>query len=191
LWKGNNPATDDIYPELEIDLFESLLVETPAEPGWWDDLRLLPRLSETAQNDYLLHLGKQFILEHPLHFLKMGGVKLLALWTPQNIPIFAGTVAWTPTGAETANLAPYYDDMFPTLLLYLLALPGIWQNRRSPFVLYLIAWSIALSALHFITFAESRFRWPINMLMLPLAAVGLNLVVSQIITAFKHQDLRI
>ncbi|MAT97276.1 MAG: hypothetical protein CL608_09055 [Anaerolineaceae bacterium] len=186
LWKGNNPATADIYPELDIDTYRLLFNEIPEESGWWDDLRILPQLSEAEENRYLFGLGKQYILEKPVHFLKMGSVKLWALWTPKNIPIYQGNVKWTSTGAEISNLRPFYDDLLPTLILYLLAIPGIWQRRHSPYVFYLIAWAVAFSAIHFLTFAESRFRWPINMLMLPMAAVGLHLIVGKIGVAFKQ-----
>ena len=192
LWKGNNPATKDIYPTLEIDEFTILLDETPTESGWWDSLRTLPTMSEAEQNDYLFNLGLQYIVERPFHFLKMGFVKLWSFWTPRNVPYASGDIQWTVDGAKISNLVPFFDDMIPTLMLYLLAIPGIWKHRRSPFVLYLLAWSVALSSLHFITFAESRFRWPVNMLMLPLAAVGFDLVSTrllQIIRRLKHSQI--
>ncbi len=182
VWKGNNPATSTIYPTVEIDTLELLLEKQPAEKGWWEPLRQLAALSEVEQNDYLFNLGLQYIRERPFHFLKMGFVKAWALWSPQNNPYFKGDVEWTADGAKISNLTPYFDNLYPTLALYLLAIPAMWIHRRSPFVLYLIAWVIALTAVHFVTFAESRFRWPINMLMLPMAAVGSD----TIITYLKH-----
>lgn len=186
LWKGNNPATEDIYPTLEIDEFTTLLAETPQEPGWWDPLRNLSAMSEAEQNEYLSNLGIQYIGERPFHFLKMGFVKIWALWTPQNIPRSMGEIEWTPNGAKISNLTPFYDDMIPTLILYLFTIPGMWKHRHSPFVLYLITWALALSSIHFITFAESRFRWPINMLMLPLAAAGIQLLSNKLLLMAKQ-----
>ncbi|MCP4422019.1 MAG: hypothetical protein GY805_35845 [Chloroflexi bacterium] len=180
LWKGNNPATDDIYPTLEIDSLVPLLSKPPSKPGWWDPLHNLPTMTEAEQDDFLFNLGLQYIRERPFHFLKMGFVKIWALWTPQNIPRSLGDIEWTPSGAKISNLANYFDDILPTLALYLLAIPGIWKHRRSPFVLYLFAWAVALTSIHFVTFAESRFRWPINMLMLPMADVGADMIVTQI-----------
>ena len=185
LWKGNNPATKDIYPTLEIDLFTPLLTEIPSESGWWDSLKNVPTMSEVEQNEYLFSLGMQYIQERPFHFLKMGLTKSWALWTPQNVPLATGVIKWTPSGAIISDIVPYYDNIIATLILYLFLLPGLWKQRRSPFVWYLVAWSIALTAIHFITFAESRFRWPLNMLMLPIAAAGFEHVSSKTYYFFK------
>ncbi|GJM41158.1 MAG: hypothetical protein DHS20C20_14400 [Ardenticatenaceae bacterium] len=185
LWKGNNPATKDIYPELDADELAPLLFQTPAEPGWWDPLHRLSAMTEPEQSDYLHNLGVDYIRERPLHFLKMGAVKVWALWTPQNIPTHDGEIQWTANGATIYNLEPFYDDMIPLILLYLLLLPGLWKYRKSPFTWYFLMWSVALTAVHFVTFAESRFRWPLNMLMLPLAAAGADWVVNQLIHFVK------
>ncbi|WP_420642996.1 hypothetical protein [Candidatus Leptofilum sp.] len=186
LWKGNNPATKDMYPELDADELAPLLYQTPTASGWWDPLHRLSTMTEPEQSAYLSNLGLAYIRERPFHFLKMGAVKIWALWTPQNIPTHSGKIEWTEGGARIYDLMPFYDDMTPMFLLYLLVLPGLWKCRKSPFVWYFIMWSLALTAVHAITFAESRFRWPLNMLMLPLAAVGAELIATKIYATIGH-----
>jgi hypothetical protein len=118
--------------------------------------------------------------------LKLGLVKLYSLWMPHYVPLGSGDAVWTSTGAEIANYNLHERPLAPYLILYFLALLGAIQLRQSAFSWFLITWILFLSLLHFVTFGETRFRWPINLLFLPLAGAGLYLLVNALIKRINH-----
>ena len=108
----------------------------------------------------------------------MGLVKLYALWMPHHNPTANGNVEWIPDRPNRIKVDKFKNQRFPTapyLLLYILVGMGYWRFKNSEFGWYLLFWVLSLSLIHFITFGETRFRWPINVLMLPLAAIGLEM----------------
>jgi 4-amino-4-deoxy-L-arabinose transferase-like glycosyltransferase len=178
LWKGNNPGAADFYPFLDVDVLEGLLRELPAEPGWWDKLRDIPGLTEAQRNIAFRQTALDYILEHPLRFLEFGLLKVYTLWLPQYTPLGDGEVEWTPTGAEVKEFEPNRSPIAPYLLLYLLTGIGVWHLRNTSYNMFFITWLLFLSLIVFATFGESRLRYPLNVLALPLAAAGCWVVVN-------------
>lgn len=173
LWKGNNPATAVLYPAMDVDALDALLDEPPAGPGWWDELRVLPTLSEADRNRLFQRLALNYIMEQPGQFLKMGLVKVYTLWLPQYTPLGEGEVEWMPEGAKIVEYELNRHPIAPYLLLYLLAGLGFWLLRGTAYSWYVLSWVVFFSLIHFATFGESRFSWPVHVLALPLAAAGL------------------
>jgi 4-amino-4-deoxy-L-arabinose transferase-like glycosyltransferase len=181
LWKGNNPATARFYPSLDVDELNDLLETPPDEPGWWDPLRIVPTLSEVERDAYLRQVALNYITAHPDIFFQVGLVKLYSLWAPHYVPLGSGDLVWTPTGAEVTDYRPNQRLLAPYLLLYFLTLLGAIHLRHSALFWFLLTWVIFLSLIHFITFGETRFRWPINLLSLPLAGAGLYLLLNSVL----------
>lgn len=178
LWKGNNPATMNIYPDIDVDYFGDLLRDTPPERGWWDVLRPLNEMSELEQNDYLTDLATAYIREDPLAFVIRGFVKTWSLWSPSQVPKYTAKVEWTTDGAQYTPTSGLRGFTWQYVVIYLLAIIGILYRRKHPFILFILMLVVFWSALSFLTFGESRFRWPVNVLSLPLAATGLYALLS-------------
>jgi 4-amino-4-deoxy-L-arabinose transferase-like glycosyltransferase len=178
LWKGNNPGTADFYPFLDVDILDELLQEPPQEPGWWDNLRSVSTMNEVEQDAYLRRVALDYIVAYPDRFLRLGVLKVYTLWLPQLTPLGKGDIEWTPTGAEIKDYEIHYYPIAPYLILYFLTALDLWRLRGTSLSWFFLVWIIFLSLLHFITFGESRFRWPINTLSLPIAAIGLDLLIA-------------
>lgn len=179
LWKGNNPVTDEIYPRLDLDELEDLLGNPPDSPGWWDEgIREYRSWSEMEADGQLQRLALHFIWDNPAHFLKMIPEKLWALWSPERFPKFTADVEWTASGVRIHHLRRFENNALFYAILYLLALVGMWRLRGTNLAHFILCWVLFLSIIHAITFGESRFRWPINVLLLPTAAVGIDYVLK-------------
>jgi len=173
IWKGNNPATDVLYPSLDVDVMDELVIgDQPSGDGWWNDIAGVEQMSEVERDRLLLKLAVKYMTEAPVRFIRMGVVKLYALWTPKSVPFGTGKVEWTSTGAQIVDFHPNGSRPLVYIFLYFLMGVGIWRLRASPIVPYLIAWILFCSAVHFVTFGETRFRWPINLLSLPVSSAG-------------------
>lgn len=186
LWKGNNPATADLYPDVDLDVLDRLARgDLPSRSGWWTPLANLRGLSEVERDSFLLQLARNYIKENPLQFLRMGLLKAYALWTPLPVPRGTANVEWTPTGAHLTSYSPYPSSILPYTSLYVLTALGIWYLRDHPLTWFLILWIVFFTAIHFVTFGETRFRWPVNVLSLPLAAAGFEGALSEITTRIR------
>jgi hypothetical protein len=185
LWKGNNPSTKDFYPRLDVDVLQDLVESPPQTTGWGKELRPIPDMTEVEQDLYLRRLAQSYITAHPLEFFSMGLRKLYALWTPQFVPLGYGEIELTSTGVRILDYQPYNAPIAAHLILYLFTLIGLWHLRKTPLVWFFMAWVIFLSAVHFVTFGESRFRWPLNMLSLPIAAAGVQVFLSRLTKTWR------
>ena len=71
------------------------------------------------------------------------------------------------------------------LILYSFVLVGLWRVRNHALGWLLLMWVAFCTIAHFITFGETRFRLPVNVLSLPVAAIGLAWVIGAIKRGFR------
>lgn len=186
LWKGNNPATADIYPLCDVDMLDELVMgNLPPGPGWWDTLRGISELDEVEQDGRLRQIALAYIMENPIHFLRMGFLKQYALWSPLPVPKGGGVVEWVPAGAKVTVQVPYPSYLPFYLVLYFFVILGALRLRDHALNWYLLAWITFYIIVHFITFGETRFRWPLNVLSLPVAARGVEWTFAGMVRGFK------
>ena len=108
-----------------------------------------------------------FARTHPLEFARQRAIALYELWGPLPGP-----------GGDAPAAAPRRSIVSRLLIglrfpLFLLALWGGWNRRREFAAWALLAPILLITAVHTMTFATSRFSYPVEPLAIALAAVAL------------------
>lgn len=170
LWKGNNPDLLAVWPKADIDLLEP---EMSRRIGGKD-------ITSADGDAELRAQAKAYMKEHVSETITHGLIKMLVFYSPVPIPMGDGEVV-VENGAASVS---QFRCRNPIILLVstvqsCVVLAGwilfvVSARSRTPrhrtAALSSIVLTLFLSAIHILTYPESRYRWPLDILWTVLAA---------------------
>jgi hypothetical protein len=170
LLKGNNPDLEHFFPMVDVDLYEPFIREIAAERG----------LSGPKADEALKEVAVDYILSDPLRAFGRSVVKGLLLFSPLPIPLGRGELRRANGEIEVHDFS--WRD--PTLMVIavvhaLVVFGGVVACLRSDheylakrFLLGVSLVSGLFIMAHAATFPETRFRLPLDVLLIVAAASG-------------------
>jgi len=178
LWKGNNPYLLSVWPKADIDIIEE---EMTRQIGGVD-------ITTAAGDSLLKQAAVEFIKQHPQLSLRNAFIKAGLFFFPVPIPMGEGQIE---VSGETAKFTKYrYRNI---LLLALATLHSVimiggclgfmFQARdadetRKRVALLVLILTVLLVALHSLTYPESRYRWPLDIVWTVLAGCYLSKLIG-------------
>jgi 4-amino-4-deoxy-L-arabinose transferase-like glycosyltransferase len=171
LYKGNNPNTDTYYPFIDVDKYSPWMREFLRENGI--------SLDDEVERDHFLRVSATaFIRDNPALFVRRGLTKVLALYSPIPIPIGRGDLVMENGEIKMSNfrLHPLWQTI-PFTLSSAVILSGallFCKNLRyggmyRSGIFYIVIFMILFTLTHAITFSQTRFRLPIDPLLMVFA----------------------
>lgn len=158
-WIGNNPkATGEYIFPTQID--ESLVASSL-------------KMSEVERDHFFYRQGWQFIQEHPAQFIKLAGRKLIyfAFFRP-NIGSSVEAAQYQMFDIVKLGFIITWLAMLPFALLGLLTLKEKWREHSLLVLVFIIQALITM-----MYFAGTRFRTPIDGLVIIWVVLGLSVVL--------------
>ncbi len=123
-------------------------------------------LGEIEQDQELTRRAIEFTRENPARTLQLGLIKLGRYWSP-----------W-PNASEFQSPLMAVASTVIVIPVYVLLLAGVWNRRRDPRALVLVAGPlIYFCAVHLVFVSSIRYRIPGEMIAAPLAGVGFRSLV--------------
>ena len=190
LWKGNNPLTFAVYPMTHLDSLD--------EYAAW----ILPADSTAKywpESEWFQHQALEYIRKDPMRFLKGLARKSLQLYDWNIIPYLEGKAVIDPvtetitmpasSRSPTKQLSYTIPYIFVVTFVLIGFLGSIKRNWEILFLVIpiLIIWSIG----HAVAFTITRFRMPIEPLILIWAAYGMKSVGNAILTLLKFRSYQV
>ena len=157
--QGNNRALAEIYPFIDVDELDPLLLQVEVEAS---------ARGVDPRRGYYQH-ALRFIQESPLEAAALLPRKLAAFFVPIHFPLGSGTVRQTADGGW--ELQEYVPSAIrgegimalPGVLAFFAALP--WWRALSPSGLFTLLAVGSVTIIHLVTFGETRYRLPFDPLM--------------------------
>jgi hypothetical protein len=181
LYYGNNPDFATISPYLDIDTYVTYVRELLEENGVdYDD--------EIAHDQFLRKQAVSYIRENPALVIRNSMIKLFAFFSPLRTPFGSGDLVGPRGSVRVENFH------FSTLTTSLISFPAVhliligifiygWhklRTKRTTWAELLIYLFIAfVTGLHLLYPAESRFRYPIDPLLIILAGAGYASIIQK------------
>jgi len=175
LYVGASPAIRGIYPQVDTDDAAFFIADQLRANG------IDANANEDEARDFLLQEAKRFIKANPVAYLRGMVVKLVAFYSPVRTPLGTGIVKLD--GDELVVERFEYsrgilsiNHFFITILLipfgfYQLArfrAEGFRERRFKVMTIFVFA---VITALHMLSFAETRFRLPFDCLLCIATAI--------------------
>ena len=160
LWIGNNPDWRDTWRARPGAEFEPL-VQQPHRAG---------AITPTAQNQWFQRAAWRDVLDRPGAAIARTAEKLFYAWHGREIRRNQDFGALRSISPVLAILQWELGLFFPFGLIAPLALLAVWRHRRERGPLVLFGTMVAYSAMMAAFFVSSRYRLPMLLLALPLAA---------------------
>jgi 4-amino-4-deoxy-L-arabinose transferase-like glycosyltransferase len=174
--KGNSPATERIYPLIDVDILQVTFDNLLDKKGI---------TGEVEREDYLKKLGITYIKNNPKNFLQISIIKFLAFYSPISTPIGHGKVFLNEnkhTVIKDFKIGLINIVYFPfMIILYLGVMMMIIHRieRKTKFLSVLLITLVIFTLNHMVFFAETRFRYPLDPLIIILAAGGYYSVLNK------------
>lgn len=175
LYQGNNPAADVLIPYVDIDKYLPTIDARLREMGFAEH-------DELARSRWLKADAIEYIKEKPAAFVRRAAIKVLALYSPMPTPLGTGRIEATANGVSLKDYRYQHSVWTIAIALHgvvLLCLVGYaiakWRRvlaRRPRTVMLILGYLLLVTALHAITFAETRFRLPLDPLLIALSATA-------------------
>ena len=174
LYKGNTPHLVGIYPWVDVDLINPHIKEKLIQAGITGQLE---------RDQFLKREAAHHIKENPKQFLLSALIKTGALYSPLRTPFGSGKLE-IEEGRYVLHDFKFYPFFFACIPhITLLLLGGIFFGfatfKPSPeikrFACYTGGYFLLVTLLHILTFGETRFRLPMDMLLIIMTAGWLTL----------------
>jgi hypothetical protein len=168
LYKGNFPGFSNISPWVDLDLMNPYLEHLTRD------------MEEIERNQTLKSLGWEYIRQSPSRALGRGIVKMASLYSPLRTPIGTGAISYVD-GVPTLQHFAITPVSFWLLPQNLLILAGTllfflsWKNipaHQRGFAIHLLWILLGLTAVHVLTFGETRHRLPFDGLLIIASALA-------------------
>ena len=176
LYQGNNPDTLDYYPAVDVDRYNGWIERRLAAAG-------IARHDEVARDRHLRQAAWAYIGRHPGRFVRAAGTKIAALLSPVPTPYGRGrldrrdgriVVVDYRTPARHRALAVIVPHGIVLLAGAAACGWAAWRGwlscPRGAAVLGALV--VMVLALHAVTFGETRFRLPLDPILIVLTSVG-------------------
>lgn len=183
LWKGNT-SVEHAYrtegPKLPGPLWS---IPMFAYEGSADQLNTLcaDRLGVPADamsfeqvSDCAGELAREHILADPIGFLDRGLDKLALSFHPSNELTRYLWLGWYGNVSPSRGLALHYGSAVAYGILLVLAAVGLVRSRWTPLEAGLVALVLVQMAVIFVSFGNVRFRMPIELILMVLAALAVR-----------------
>jgi hypothetical protein len=169
LWLGNNPAWRDTWRARPGAQFEPEL-ERPDREG----------VTRPAQrSEYFVRLVLRDVLERPLAALSRTAQKFYYVWAGREIRRDQDVALLREASPVLRSLQWEAGIAFPFGLLAPLGLLALWRRRDEPIVRCLALAALGYTALLAVFFVSARYRLPLVLVLLPLAAEQALLLLSR------------
>lgn len=169
LWLGNNPAWRDTWRARPGAKFEPEL-ERPDREG----------VTRPAQrSDYFVRLVLRDVTNHPLAALSRTAQKFYYVWAGREIRRDQDIALLREASPVLRALQWEVGIAFPFGLLAPLGLLAFWRRRDEPIVRCLALGALGYAALLAVFFVSARYRLPLVLILLPLAAEQALLLLSR------------
>ncbi len=173
LWKGNNDFLLGVWPHADIDAIEDEMTR-----------RIGGVNITTSEGDALLKAqAVEYIKADPTRALKLGAIKAALFFAPFPIPLGSGEVVYKESSAELRsyhfrNPLILFGSTLHTLVIIVATLGFLrsaWSSteERRLGAIAVITITIVLMAIHTLSYPESRYRWPLDILWTILAGAWL------------------
>jgi hypothetical protein len=170
LLKGNNRDLERFFPMVDVDLYEPFISETVAQHG----------LSGPKEDERLKDIATAYILSDPGRSVARAVAKGLLLFSPVPLPLGKGELRRVNGEIEL------YDFEWRSLIVVVIAtvhalimfggIVACFRSDHGFLARRLIVGVLLVSGLftmaHAVTFPETRFRLPLDVLLTVLAAMG-------------------
>ncbi len=172
LWQGNNDFTKE-YLSNNISLDEIYKrVPPPDIYAKYPNKERAPIEAIAVADAYKIE-ASTWIKNHPSEFIELAFIKAQKLWTwnrnPASKPKFG-----TNEDRDTANIISY----LPLLLLSIAGIFFVWK-KNIPLALLFIGTAICYTGAHMIAMGFTRARLPLDPLLMILAGIALDKIVSR------------
>lgn len=176
LYQGNNPAADVLIPYVDVDAYLPEIETRMQSLG-------LAAHDEIARNRQLKADAFDYIASDPMGFVRQAAVKTLALYSPVPTPLGSSRID-ASAGSISLREFKYRVNAWTIVLtahgLVLIGFLGAaivrWKTlmtRRPRAVVLIVGYILIVTLLHAITFAETRFRLPLDPLIIALGVTAL------------------
>mgnify|MGYP006268870657 CR=1 FL=1 len=177
LYKGHFDGFLRVFPYVDLDLLNPHLNERTAG------------MCEIQRNQTLKQLGWEHLRDDPVGALLRALVKTAALYSPLRTPLGNGEISMQANGARLDNFQLYAPALWLVPLNLLILAGGVaffFRFRRlGPteriFALHAFWILLGLTAIHALTFGESRHRLPFDGLLI----IASSLTISRWIPFFR------
>jgi|GEM_PF-1804420 len=170
LLKGNNPDLESFFPMVDVDLYEPFIREMAAER----------QLTGAGADAELGRIALGNILNHPTRALGRCAIKALLLFSPLPIPLGKGELQRVDGQIQVVRFV-WRNKLLCILgichasLLCCGVLACIRRDHSTParrFLLGTVLVCVLFAMVHAVTFPETRFRLPLDVLIIAPAALG-------------------
>ncbi len=176
LYQGNNPAADVLIPFVDVDSFLPEIEKQMQSLG-------LAEHDEIARNRRLKADAFEYIASDPMGFVRRAAVKTLALYSPVPTPLGSSAIETSDNGVRLTNFRYHRSawtilfTMHGLILIALICAAIVrWRTlmaRRLRVVVLIVGYILIVTMLHAMTFAESRFRLPLDPLIIAMGVTAL------------------
>lgn len=165
LYKGNNPQAYNYYPLVDVDSFTPYILELLEEHDIDAD-------DEAQADQFLKRQAVSFIKNNPFVFLKGAVVKFLAFYSPYDTPLGDGKLEEHngriivsefkfPRLIGKILFAFYKSLIFAGTVMFFRNVTRYSKAQKMQ-MSYVVFFIVLVTLLHQITFAETRFRLPLD-----------------------------
>lgn len=179
LYQGNNPAAGVLIPYVDVDAYKPAIDDRLSAEG-------LPPFAELARDRRLRAEAIAYIQSDPVAFAHRAVANALALFSPVPTPLGSARLMIEDDGdVRLADLRyhaspwTFVSTAFGLTLLAGVAFALLSGRRPHPYShnVMRVVWGYILltTALHAVTFGETRFRLPLDPLLIAIAATAIPL----------------
>ncbi len=170
LFKGNNPDLERYFPMVDVDLYEPFIRELSADQG----------LSGPKGDESLQEIAVQYIVSDPVKALTRAAVKGLLLFSPLPLPLGKGELRRVDGEIVVCNFVWRDRTLLILATIHAVVVFGglvacLWGGHTSLARRFMIGAALVASLFtvaHAATFPETRFRLPLDVLLIIPAALG-------------------
>ncbi|HPF37461.1 MAG TPA: glycosyltransferase family 39 protein [Phycisphaerae bacterium] len=173
LFQGNNPAARTLIPWIDVDKYCGAIDRELAYRGFEPH-------QELARDQWLKAEAIEFAKTHPAETLRMAIIKIAALYSPVPTPFGSGYIdVWSDEiqlhsfqyhKSIWTMLSTIHGFALAALILLAIVRCRGARTRRPAAVRLIIGYLAIVTLLHAMTFAETRFRLPLDPLLITLGA---------------------
>lgn len=191
LYKGTSPAIQSIYPQIDVDHAKEFILMDLQQHG-------IDPKDEYLVNSYLSKKAVHFVKTDPQLFVRNMVVKFLAFYSPAVLPLGKGDLEFYEEKILVKNYSISIDLLrINYFIICIIIIPlGIievlnWKNNNDiegRFKLFLLIIFFLFTCVHMLTFAETRFRLPLDGFLCILAGIFLYKKKELFFNKFKKRE---